>query len=230
MNIKKFVLEKSDIQKSNTRKSNTQKKRSKKSAIFIALMFLALMSPKAWGYAEKDLPPSFSEELFSSEGTFSSGDTFFLSRGVLTDENGVAICQVNLVENPEFLPQFAEPGSSNTLKPLDLPDCEEQSLDIVAQYADQAWIKRDVAIAPWVAAGAFVGGCGLGFFAGWLEYNKNMDIGENKIFVAIMGGVAGMLVGTAISGGGGLPIMIGISTLGGLACYGVTNGIRMIYE
>ena len=65
MNIKKFLLE----------KSNT-----KKSTIFIALMFLALICPKAWGYAEKDLP-SFSEKPFSSEGTLSSDQPFLFPVG-----------------------------------------------------------------------------------------------------------------------------------------------------
>ena len=106
MNIRKFILEKSNTQKSNT------KKRSKKSTIFIALMFLSVMSPKAWSYAQKELLPP------SSENTFSSSENVYLSRAILTDENGAAICQVNLQENPEFLPQFAEPGSSNNLKTI----------------------------------------------------------------------------------------------------------------
>ena len=131
----KKICEIFPIRRSIMEKGNTQKT-SKKSAIFIALMFLSLMSPKAWGYAQGELPTSFSEGTFSSGETFSSDQTFAFSRAVLTDENGLAICQVNLVENPEFLPQFAEPGSTENLQPLDLPECEEQSLDIVAQYAE----------------------------------------------------------------------------------------------
>ena len=228
MNVKNFILEKSDTQKSNTQKSNTQK-RSKKSAIFIALMFFGLMSPKAWGYAEKDLPPSLSEKLFSSGETFSSDQTFFLSRGVLIDEKGVAISQVNLVENPEFLPQFAEPGSSNALKPLDLPECEEE-LDIVAQYADQAWIKKDVAV---VAALLFhAGACGLGFFTNWLEY----EMGLVAILTGLYGGALAAtslevtIGGFTLSRLGTFIVGAGTSVFSGLICYGIANGIRMIYE
>ena len=137
------------------KKSDTQIKRAK-GTILIALMFLSVMSPKAWGYAQKELPPPSSEE------SFSSNENVYLSRAILTDEKGVAICQINLQENPEFLPGFAEPGSSNTLRPLDLPECEEQSLDIVAQYAEEAWIKRDVAIAP-VLLGVAAAGCVASF-------------------------------------------------------------------
>ena len=229
MNIKKFILEKSNTQKSNTRKSNT-KKRSKKSPIFIALMFLALICPKAWGYAEKDLPPSFSEELFSSD-TLSSDQTFFLSRGVLTDENGVAICQVNLVENPEFLPQFAEPGSSNALKPLDLPDCEEQSLDIVAQYAEQAWIKRDVAIVPWVA-GAFVGGCISGLVLTREIFPDHPDEHETEDIVSstIAGGLLGVILGGPpfLSSSSFPWLHMWMGAMGGLVCSAAAHMI--IYE
>ena len=232
MNIRKFILEKSSTQKSNTQK------RSKKSPIFIALMFLALMSPKAWGYAQKELPPSFSEESFSSGEIFSSDQTFFLSRAVLTDEKGVAICQVNLQENPEFLPQFAEAGSTD-LKPLDLPECEEQSLDIVAQYADQAWVKRDVAFFPVAAAAglAFAGGCSFGFFAGWLEYGdmENMDIAA--IWAGLYGGAISVPLAATSSSSSFASLVVptvmvgaGVGVLGGLVCYGITNGIRMIYE
>ena len=126
---------------------------SKKSAIFIGLMFLTMIPPKAWGYAEKDFPPSFSDKPFSSDDNLSfssvvlsgpdlseanlTNETFAFSRAVLTNENGVAICQINLVENPEFLPVFAKPGS-DTLEPLDLPECEQQNLVVVAQYTQQA--------------------------------------------------------------------------------------------
>ena len=147
---------------------DAKQKRCKKSATLIALMFLGLISPKAWGYAEKELPPSFSEDTFSSNNAFPSDETFSLSRAILTDENGVAICQINLVENPQFLPQFAEPGSSEALEPLDLPECEEQSLDIVAQYAEQAWVKKEMALAwiPAIAgAASLAGGCSMGFAA-----------------------------------------------------------------
>ena len=118
-------------------KKNIEQKRNKKTTILLSLMFLTMICPKAWGYAEKDLPPSFSDKPFSSDDNLSfssvvlsgpdflkakfTNETFAFSRAVLTDENGVAICQVNLVENPEFLPQFAEPGASD-LEPLDLPD------------------------------------------------------------------------------------------------------------
>ena len=77
----------------NTRKSILEK-RSKKSTILIALMFLSVMSPKAWGYAEGELPPP------SSEKAFSSNENVYLSRAILTDENGAAICQVNLAGKP----------------------------------------------------------------------------------------------------------------------------------
>ena len=199
-------------------------------------MFLALICPKAWGYAEKELP-SFSEESFSSGETFSSDQTFFLSRAVLIDEKGVAICQVNLVENPEFLPQFAKPSSSNTLKPLDLPECEEQSLDIVAQYADQAWVKRDVAIAPVIAAGAlaFGGGCAVGL-ATWILFTGTSALisesvrnpADNGVSV-MMGGIYGTLIapytGSTWSFIFKMTGYTGIGAAGGLLCSFMADGI-----
>ena len=195
--IRRSIMEKGDLQKT-----------SKKTKILIALMFLSLMSPKAWGYAQGELPPSFSEGTFSSGETFSSDQTFSFSRAVLTDENGLAICQVNLAENPEFLPQFAEPGASNALKPLDLPECEEESLDVVAQYAEQAWIKRDVAIAPVVvgvvgigAVSSFFGGCLIGIGSFKATEAEHVNLGKNTYpfigagFGGINGGILSRRVG-----------------------------------
>ena len=223
MNIRKSVLE----------KRNTQK-RSGKRKILIALMFLALVSPKAWGYAEKELPPSFSEDTFSSGDTFSSDDTFSLSRAVLTNEKGVALCQVNLVENPQFLPQFAEPGSSD-LPPLDLPECEEQSLDIVAQYAEQAWIKKEVALAPAVVvvgAGVFAVSCVSGaFMAGFGSYPSSLVLigsaqgaGISLVSLPFISGSAFSKLGMIVNGAAG-------GILSGLICYGITDRIvRPILE
>ena len=195
-----------------------KQKRSGKTKIIIALMFLALMSPKAWGYAEKELPPSFSEDAFSfddnpslsravlngselSEAKFNN-DTFSFSRAVLTDEKGVALCQVNLVENPQFLPEFAEPGSSEGLEPLDLPECEEENLDIVAQYAEQAWVKKEVALIPVgvpVAFAAFTGGCAVGLMTWIIADTRNGDdipsvIERQRIndLASIVGGIYGL--------------------------------------
>ena len=221
MNIRKSVLEKSDTQK---------RVGSKKTKILIALMFLGLMSPKAWGYAEKELPPSFSEDTFSSGDTFSSDETFSLSRAVLTNEKGVALCQVNLVENPQFLPQFAESGSSESLQPLDLPECEEQSLDIVAQYAEQAWVgqKREVAFFPVVgAAGIFFLGC----FTGSLL--RAMDVKDPNTSI-VPGAAYGVGIGIAsipfASGSvfshlGMVVKGAGIGALSGLVCYGIVDYI-----
>ena len=172
MNERRKICETFNLRRSTLEKSDKQKRSgSKKTKVLIALMFLALVCPKAWGYAKGELPPSFSEEPFSSldgsdlSETKFTNENFAFSRAILTNEKGVAICQVNLVENPEFLPEFAEPGASN-LKPLDLPECEEQSLDIVAQYAEQAWVKKEMAIA-WipaiVGAASLAGGCTMGF-------------------------------------------------------------------
>ena len=226
-----------------------KQKRSGKTKIIIALMFLGLMSPKAWGYAEKELSPSFSENTFSSGDTLSSDDTFSLSRAVLTDEKGVAICQVNLVENPQFLPQFAEAGLSD-LEPLDLPGCEEQSLDIVARYAEQAWVKKEVAFVPALVAlgtGAlvFAGGCLVGTMT-WMiadTWNKKIssmeDIerqrppsnvlptlvggtygGINSLFTGLMTGWSPILLSSGMS--------VGLGAAGGLACSGITGLI--VYE
>ena len=215
MNIRESVLE----------------KRSGKTKIIIALMFLALMSPKAWSYAEKELSPSFSENTFSSGDTLSSDDTFSLSRAVLTDEKGVAICQVNLVENPQFLPEFAEADSSEGLEPLDLPECEEQSLDIVAQYAEQAWVKKDVALAPAVLATGgitFVGGCWLGL--SWLTSENG-----NTLLPIATGAIGLGALYTTIKGSGGWNfakrVMMkgtGIAALGGLLCYSL--GYQILYQ
>ena len=215
MNIRKSILE----------------KRSGKRKILIALMFLGLMSPKAWGYAEKELPPSFSEDTFSSGDTFSSDETFSLSRAVLTNEKGVALCQVNLVENPQFLPQFAEPGSSD-LPSLDLPECEEQSLDIVAQYAEKAWVKKEVALYPVVAAGvgAYMVGCFSGSLVGVMGFGD-----PGSLFV--VGGTEGIVMGAIQAIGGGWAAALGtimtgagIGGLSGLVCYSIADRVRMFYE
>ena len=208
----------------NTRKSIFEK-RSKKGTILIALMFLGVMSPKAWGYAQKELPPTSSEEIFSSS------ENVYLSRAILTDEKGVAICQVNLVENPEFLPEFAEAGSSD-LRSLDLPECEEQNLDIVAQYADQAWIKRDVAIVPvaLAATGIMIGGCVAGAITAVIVDPKE----DNDHDLVLSSGIAGGVMGGLMS----LPAAIPISgwlgaAVAGSGAFGVISGIAcgsMFYE
>ena len=218
MNTRKSILEKSETQKT-----------SAKGTILIALMFLNLMSPKAWGYAEKELPSSFSEQ------TFSSNENIYLSRAVLADENGQAICQVNLQENPEFLPGFAESGSSD-LRPLDLPECEEQSLDIVAQYAEQAWVKKDVALLPFVvmaAAGCVasfidispaVAGGALGVASGAANI---LGIIHDVRFLSVHGVVttgATVLAATAVTAGVGA----GLGFVGGLVCSGIAG--RIFYE
>ena len=202
---------------------------SKKSAIFIGLMFLTMIPPKAWGYAEKDLPPSFSDKPFSSD------DTFAFSHAILTDENGVAICQVNLVENPDFLPEFAEPGASD-LEPLDLPECEQQNLDIVAQYAQQAWIKKEVAIAPALsttvavvgAVASFYGGCAIGLT--WRVAEEKPKSGV--IISGAYGGINGVLTSIPKSSGlfklGVIMGNISIGTTSALICYGITDRILYI--
>ena len=232
-------------------KSDTQKRvGSKKTKILILLMFLGLISPKAWGYAEKELPPSFSEDAFSfddnpslsravlngselSEAKFNN-DTFSFSRAILTDEKGVAICQVNLVEKPQFLPEFAEPGLSEGLEPLDLPECKEESLDIVAQYAEQAWVEREVAFAPAVAIGSvsFIGGCVLIFSAQMTGVKKKVNIA----LPASIGGIQGTLFGIAVTRAGGMGWFklkhLGIGAIsgaiGGLICSGIAD--RILYE
>ena len=176
-------------------------------------MFLSVMSPKAWGYAQKELPPT------SSEKTFSSNENIYLSRAILTDENGAAICQVNLQENPEFLPQFAEAGSSD-LRSLDLPECEEQNLDIVAQYADQAWIKRDVAIVP---VGLAVSAFGFGCISGVVVREENNDnivgsVVSGAIFGVATGGIFGVV--SASTMGGAIAAGVGIGAIGALICNG----------
>ena len=213
-------------------KSDTQKRvGSKKTKILILLMFLGLISPKAWSYAEKELPPSFSENTFSSGDTLSSNETFSFSRAVLTDEKGVALCQVNLIENPQFLPQFTEPGSSEGLEPLDLPECEEESLDIVAQYAEQAWVKKEVALIPFVVLGTFGISCFSGFLMG------SVGLGNEGLALAIISGglwgiIAGPILSELTSSGFKLRTIMsaaGISALtGGLVCYGMGN--LMFYE
>ena len=215
MNIRKSILE----------------KRGGRSTILIALMFLGLMSPKAWGYAEKELPPSFSDDTFSSGDTSSANDTFSLSRAILTDEKGVALCQVNLVENPQFLPQFAEPGSSD-LQSLDLPECEEENLDIVAQYAEKAWVKKEMAFAwiPVVSAGAFVAGCSFGSLVGVMGAR---DPGLSFVIGSVQGTFIGAL--PAIGGGwaaalGTIMTGAGIGALSGLFCYSIADRVRMFYE
>ena len=215
----------------NTRKSILEK-RSKKVKILIALMFLSVMSPKAWGYAQKELPST------SSEKAFSSNENVYLSRAILTDEKGAAICQVNLVENPEFLPQFAEAGSTN-LRPLDLPECEEQNLDIVAQYADQVWIKRDVAIAPAIVGAGFAviaGSCAAGATLG-VFFNEE---DESLIYSTTTGGVVGGVVtvshaltigslslGATVTGAGAV-----LGAMTGLVCSNITSDIvdRIFYD
>ena len=206
-------------------------KQSKKSAILISLMFLGLISPKAWGYAEKELPPSFSEDTFSSNNAFSSDETFSLSRAILTDEKGVGLCQVNLQENPQFLPQFAEPGSSETLQPLDLPECEEQSLGIVAQYAEQAWVQREVALAPTLALTistgvlALAGGCVLGIITQLLNDEVNI------VLPTSIGGTSGAFLSVpsaSLVRGGWLKLTtVGVHAVvgaaSGLACYGIAD-------
>ena len=225
-------------------------KQSKKSAILISLMFLGLISPKAWGYAEKELPPSFSEDTFSSNDNPSLlravlngsdlsetkfiNETFSFSRAVLIDEKGVAICQVNLVENPQFLPEFAEPGSSETLQPLDLPECEEQSLGIVAQYAEQAWVQREVALAPAaVALGAYAGGCLIGSIISFHGTNSEgfFDKFNASWFSFWLGGFYGVFASFL----GGLPPTVGrllgstgLGMTGGLACSLIAGHI--LYE
>ena len=232
----------------NIRKSILEIKKQK-TTILIALVFLSLMSPKAWGYAENKLPPSFSEEPFSSGDTSSSGASFSLSRAILTDEKGFAICQVNLVENQEFLPQFAEPGSSNAFPPLDLPECEQQNLDIVAQYAEQAWMEKEVAIAPLAYLAGMVGiscfagilsstksagGGGVGAFGGFGVGVSSVvgDILENidrlKSLHAARGvvySVGAVLTATAVSGG----IGAGVGYVTGVFCSDVAGGRRRIF-
>ena len=174
----------------------------------------------------------FLKNLFLQDETFSgetSDQTFSFSRAVLTDENGVAICQVNLVENPEFLPQFAEPGSTENLQALDLPECEEQSLDIVAQYAEEAWVKRDVAIAPaaLMATGgiALVGGCALGLI--WLQSQGSIllplaigTIGLGPLYTTIKGSGWNLATRVIVKG-------TGAATMGGLLCYSL--GYQILY-
>ena len=130
------------------------------------------------------------------------------------------------------MPQFAEAGSSE-LRPLDLPECEEQSLDIVAQYAQQAWIKRDVAIVP-VALGAAITAstCVIGFIAGFLDEQGD----ESLIFSTATGGIIGGSVSIPVAsimsnwsfraaaaatiGSGAV-----FGAIGGLVCSGIANGI-----
>ena len=221
-------------------------KRKKKTKVLIAFLFLGLISPKAWSYAEKELPPSFSEDTFSSGDTFSSDDTFSFSRAVLTDEKGVALCQVNLVENPQFLPQFAEAGLSD-LEPLDLPECEEQSLDIVAQYAEQAWVKKEVAFVPALVALAtgtlvFTGGCAVGVVT-WITtdmvvQNRNVinaingrDIEEitppNSVLPTFLGSAVGASF-SFVTGLSSIWVGAGIGAAGGLVCSSIVD--RIVYE
>ena len=207
----------------NTRKSILEK-RNKRSTILIALMFLALISPKAWGYAQKELPSSFSEKHLSSDDTFSSGNTFSFSRAILTDEKGQAICQSNLEENPELLPRFAELGSSHTLEPIDLPECEEQNLDILAQYAEQAWIKKEVAIAPVLAIPlSIASGCAVGFLLSSESFPHDPDMYQNveKIFSALIGGISGSVWSSVPLRSLGLHF--GIGAMSGLVCSTATH-------
>ena len=159
-------------------------------------------------------------------------ETFSFSRAILIDEKGVPLCQVNLVENPQFLPEFAEPGSSEALQqPLDLPECEEESLDIVAQYAEQAWIKKDVAFAPLpVITGtlAFVGGCVFGFLTNW---NSSSNSALPAFLGGMYGGVNGIVASISpyIRGSGwvnfGMITMghVGLGTTSGLVCSGIAD-------
>ena len=194
------------------------KEKRKDLKILIALMFLALISPKAWGYAQKELPPSVSEKHLSSDDTFSSGNTFSFSRAILTDEKGQAICQSNLEENPELLPRFAELGSSHTLEPIDLPECEEQNLDILAQYAEQAWIKKEVAFAPLgTATLSFIGGCIIGAFLTTQIFPDDPDEYEIEDITSstFVGGLLGPLFSSPTA-----PPWQGFSmgAMGGLVC------------
>ena len=224
-------------------KKDAKQKRSgsKKTKALTALMFLALVCPKAWGYAKGELPPSFSEEPFSSldgsdlSETKFTNENFAFSRAILTNEKGVAICQVNLVENPEFLPDFAEPGSLDALDPLDLPECEEQSLDIVAQYAQQAWIKKETAgptliLTAVTTSIALIGGCVGGFIIRGYEYEGDTGL------PASIGGMSGVLLSVSSAsivkgfwrklGSIGLHATAG--TIGGVVCYGIPD--RIFYE
>ena len=226
MNTIKFMWSSGRVPRACPRDSIV-KKRNKKGTILIALMFLSVMSPKAWGYAQKELPSTSSEE------SFSSSENVYLSRAILTDENGVAICQVNLQENPEFLPGFAEAGSSD-LKPLDLPECEEQNLDIAAEYAQQAWIKRDVAIAPLLVS--FLGMAAVGCLASFIDISPALAGGVVGVVSAARGvpenidslrflhaarGIVysggAVLTATALTAG----IGAGVGAVSGLVCSGI---------
>ena len=151
------------------------------------------------------------------------------------------------MENPEFLPGFAKPSSSNTPQPLDLPECEEQSLDIVAQYAEQAWVKKEVAIFPVITSAALTltSGCAIGFIT-WITTdiairtrNKNSTSVINRedknkssrALSAFIGGTFGVFTGISIPNGPKLVgniIGIGVGTISALVCYDITD--RIFYE
>ena len=144
---------------------------------------------------------------------------------------------MNLQENPEFLPQFAEAGSTD-LRPLDLPECEDQNLDIVAQYAEQAWVKKDVAVVPFVAAGiSFVGGCTMGSVMQMiLLRDSSMKTGYKMMFTAIEGALVGLGLGGVIMGGTQLgskaaavtlTSSLGIGAVSAVACAGIMG--RILY-
>ena len=134
---------------------------------------------------------------------------------------------MNLQENPEFLPQFVEPGSSNALPPLDLPECEEQSLDIVVQYAEEAWVKKDVAIAPFLL-GVAAAGCVASFIdippavAGATSGVAIGAIGLLRNILQIIAWTAAEGVVLNMVGAlGGMGIGAGAGLVGGLVCSGI---------
>ena len=110
----------------------------------------------------------------------------------------------------------------------------------MAQYAQQAWIKKEVAIAPVIVTGAlaFGGGCTMGVITRTTTDALHLDtrLSYSIVLPSIAGGMYGAFVNLPsllIEGSGWLKLgttikWTGVGAISGLVCYGITD--LLFYE